>query len=64
MKTKLTVNEKNIVLSKKDIKKLRNVYQNYTIPIEYLTLDVKSIMDSEGISKYQAINKILKILKY
>lgn len=52
----------NNILSQNDITRLRNAYKNYNISIEYLIFDVKSIMDNEGISKNQAINRILKII--
>lgn len=54
---------KDSILSGNDIKKLRKVYQNYSISLEDITFDVKSIMDHEGISKAKAINHIIEILQ-
>lgn len=51
----------NAILSENDIIKLRKAYKNYNISVDCLIFDVKSIMDNEGIDKYQAINHILSI---
>jgi hypothetical protein len=53
---------KDDILSGNDIKKLRQAYQNYSIPLEYLVFDVKSIMENEGLSKVKAVNHIINIL--
>lgn len=53
---------KDNVLSGNDIKKLRNAYQNYSISLEELTFDVKSIMNHESVSKTKAVNHIINIL--
>lgn len=51
------------ILSGSDIKRLRKAYQNYSISLEDLTFDVKSIMDHEGVSKSKAINHIIGLLQ-
>lgn len=49
-------------LTKKDIEILRKAYNNYTVPVDYLSADVKNLMFYEGLSKSQAINKILTFI--
>lgn len=49
-------------LTKKDIEILRKAYNNYTVPVDYLSVDVKNLMFYEGLSKSQAINKILTFI--
>lgn len=51
-----------VVLSKKDVEKLREAYDNYNISIDYLYVDVKNIMLYEGIDKSQALKKILTFI--
>lgn len=53
---------KDIILSKSDIEKLKNEYENNKITFEYLYFDVKSIMINEGITKDEAIKRILEII--
>lgn len=57
------VNKKmNILLTKKDVKRLRKAYNNYNIPTDYLSDEIRNIMIHEGIAKKQAINKILTLI--
>lgn len=53
---------KDSVLSKSDIKKLRKSYNNYKISESYLNFEVKNLMVHEKISKEDAIRYILKII--
>lgn len=53
---------KDSVLSKSDIKKLRKAYNNYKISESYLNFEVKNLMVHEKISKEDAIRYILKII--
>lgn len=54
--------DNNKTLSKKDIDKLREVYNNPNISDDYLKVDVLNIMKYEGISKEKAISNIIKLL--
>ena len=54
--------DKDIVLSKNDIEKLKKAYKNHKILLDHLHFDVKSIMLNEGITKEKAIKRILKII--
>lgn len=53
---------KNFVLSKVDVKRLRETYDNYNISIYYLNDEVKNLMNCENLSKEDAIEKIFKII--
>lgn len=53
---------KNFVLSKVDVKRLRESYDNYNISIYYLNDEVKNLMNCENLSKEDAIEKIFKII--
>ena len=53
---------KNFVLSKVDVKRLREAYDNYNISIHYLNDEVKNLMNCENLSKEDAIEKIFKII--
>lgn len=53
---------KNFVLSKVDVKRLRKAYDNYNISIYYLNDEVKNLMNCENLSKEDAIEKIFKII--
>ena len=53
---------KNFVLSKVDVKRLREAYDNYNISIYYLNDKVKNLMNCENLSKEDAIEKIFKII--
>lgn len=52
---------KDSVLSKSDIEKLRKAYNNYEISKDYLNFEVKNLMVHEKISKDDAIKRILRI---
>lgn len=52
---------KDSVLSKSDIEKLRKAYNNYEISKDYLNFEVKNLMVHEKISKDDAIKHILRI---
>lgn len=52
----------DILLTKKDIKRLRKAYNNYNIPTNYLSDEIGNIMFHEKITKKQAINKILTLI--
>lgn len=49
-------------LTDKDIKQLRNAYQNDSVSIGYLAQDVKSIMMNIGCNKDNAIESIVNFL--
>ena len=53
---------KNFVLSKVDVKRLREAYDNYNISIYYLKKKKKNLMNCENLSKEDAIEKIFKII--
>ena len=53
---------KDSLLSKSDIEKLRKAYNNYKISEDYLNFEVKNLMVYEKISKEDAIRHILKII--
>lgn len=53
---------KDIVLSKSDIEKLKKAYGNNKIGLAHLNFDVKSIMINEELTKEKAINHILNII--
>ena len=53
---------KDSVLSKSDIEKLRKAYNNYDISERYLNYEVKNLISHEEISKDTAIKRILKII--
>ena len=52
---------KDSVLSKSDIEKLRKAYNNYEISKDYINFEVKNLMVHEKISKDDAIKRILRI---
>lgn len=54
---------KNFVLSKVDVKRLREAYDNYNISIYYLNDEVKKSYEFvRNLSKEDAIEKIFKII--
>lgn len=53
---------KDIILSKIEIKKLRKAYNNYDISEYYLNAEVENIMINENIDKEEAIERILKLV--
>ena len=53
---------KDSVLSKSDIDRLRKAYNNYEISEDYLNFEVKNLMINEKISKDDAIKRILRII--
>lgn len=56
------ITNKDVLLSRQDVKRLRKAYNNYNISVDYLCIDVKNIMLHEGLNKSQAINKILNFI--
>lgn len=53
---------KDIILSKIEIEKLRKAYNNYDISEYYLNAEVENIMINENIDKEEAIDRILKLV--
>ena len=53
---------KDIILSKIEIEKLRKAYNNYDISEYYLNAEVENIMINENIDKEEAIERILKLV--
>lgn len=52
----------NVILSKKDINKIKKAYNNKNISDDYLNFEIVNIMKCEDISKEKAINKILSLV--
>lgn len=53
---------KDIILSKIEIEKLRKAYNNYDISEYYLNTEVENIMLNENINKEEAIERILRLV--
>lgn len=53
---------RNVVLSKKDINKIKKAYNNENISDDYLNFEIVNIMKCEDISKEKALNKILSLV--
>ena len=52
----------NVILSGKDINKIKKAYNNEYISDDYLNFEIVNIMKCEDISKEKAINKILSLV--
>lgn len=52
----------NVILSEKDINKIKKAYNNEYISDDYLNFEIVNIMKCEDISKEKAINKILSLV--
>lgn len=52
----------NLILTKKDINKIKKAYNNEHISDDYLNFEIANIMKCEDISKEKAINKILSLV--
>ena len=52
----------NVILSEKDINKIKKAYNNEYISYDYLNFEIVNIMKCEDISKEKAINKILSLV--
>lgn len=52
----------NVILTKKDINKIKKAYDNENISDDYLNFEIVNIMKCENISKEKAINKILSLV--
>ena len=52
----------SVILSEKDINKIKKAYNNEYISDDYLNFEIVNIMKCEDISKEKAINKILNLV--
>ncbi|MBC5630539.1 hypothetical protein H8S20_16910 [Clostridium sp. NSJ-6] len=52
----------SVILSEKDINKIKKAYNNEYISDDYLNFEIVNIMKCEDISKEKAINKILSLV--
>lgn len=54
--------EKDIELSKAELKLLRNAYKDFTLPSSNIITDIENVMKNEGCDKAKAMKIIVKFM--